>query len=234
MTDLEQRLQLIGVSRCFRSDAETVWAVRDVSLTARGGELLLISGASGSGKTTLLNVVAGLDEPQQGVVRVAGHDVTSLDDTGRVRLRAELVGVVFQDHRLIDEFTAAENVALVLEACGRASAAAFEEAERTLLRVGLAGLSDRRPEQLSGGQRQRVGIARALVGDRCVLLADEPTGSLDSKASLEIFALLRSLSDDGVLVVLCSHDPRAAGFADRHFTMVDGSMEPQVGAGADA
>jgi putative ABC transport system ATP-binding protein len=206
------------------SAVETVWAVRDVSLTARGGEFILISGASGSGKTTLLNLIAGLDRPEQGVVRVAGIDVTSLDDTGRALLRLERVGVVFQEHRLIEEFTAVENVALPLEARGVGTGIALERAAEALLRVGLDRLGARRPDQLSGGQRQRVGIARALVGGRRVLLADEPTGSLDSKTSLEIFGLFRELCDQGVLVVLCSHDPRSASFVDRHVEMVDGEL----------
>jgi ABC-type lipoprotein export system ATPase subunit len=150
--------------------------------------------------------------------------VTSLDDTGRALLRLERVGIVFQEHRLIDEFTAAENVALPLEARGVATTEALERAAQALMRVGLDRLEARRPDQLSGGQRQRVGIAGALVGGRRVLLADEPTGSLDSKTSLEIFALFRALCDDGVLVVLCSHDPRSASFADRHVEMIDGQL----------
>jgi putative ABC transport system ATP-binding protein len=224
--DDERRLEASGVTRSFVSKAETVWAVRDVSLTARPGELVLVSGASGSGKSTLVNLIAGLDRPDCGRITVAGIDVTALDEAGRTRLRLEQVGVVFQEHRLIDEFTAAENVALPLQARGVPAVEALREAAGLLARVGLAGLERRRPYQLSGGQRQRVGIARALAGDRRVVLADEPTGSLDSATSLEVFSLLRRLCDEGVLVVLCSHDLGARAFADHHLEMVDGTLSP--------
>jgi putative ABC transport system ATP-binding protein len=220
----ERRLEVTGVSRSFVSAAETVWAVRDVSLTAEAGDLVLVSGASGSGKSTLVNLIAGLDRPDSGRIVVAGTDVTQLDEAGATRLRLEQVGVVFQEHRLIEEFTAAENVALPLQARGAPQRDALAQAAGLLGRVGLDGLERRRPDQLSGGQRQRVGIARALAGERTVILADEPTGSLDSATSLEVFGVLRELCDQGVLVVLCSHDPRAAGFADRRFEMVDGAL----------
>lgn len=219
-------LEVVEVSRSFVSAVETVWAVRDVSLTADAGELVLVSGASGSGKSTLVNLIAGLDRPDSGRIVVAGIDVTELDEAGATKLRLERVGVVFQEHRLIEEFTAAENVALPLQARGAPQRDALAEAAELLGRVGLEGFGHRRPDQLSGGQRQRVGIARALAGDRRVILADEPTGSLDSATSLEVFGLLRELCDQGVLVVLCSHDPRSRAFADRHFEMVDGALSP--------
>jgi putative ABC transport system ATP-binding protein len=215
---------VIGVSRSFVSAVETVWAVRDVTLTADAGELVLVSGASGSGKSTLVNLIAGLDRPDCGRIAVAGTEVTDLDEAGRTTLRLEKVGVVFQEHRLIEEFTTAENVALPLQARGVAANDALDEAAGLLARVGLDGLERRRPDQLSGGQRQRVGIARALANDRRVILADEPTGSLDSTTSLEVFSLLRTLSDEGVLVVLCSHDPRSRAFADHHYEMADGEL----------
>jgi putative ABC transport system ATP-binding protein len=221
------------VSRSFVSEVETVRAVRDVTLTAHGGELVLISGSSGSGKSTLLNLIAGLDRSDSGRITVAGTEVTDLDEAGRTTLRLEKVGVVFQEHRLIDEFTAAENVALPLQARGVAVKGALAQASALLGRVGLKGLEQRRPDQLSGGQRQRVGIARALAGDRRVILADEPTGSLDSATSLEMFGLLRALCDGGVLVVLCSHDPRSGTFADRHFELVDGELRRHAPATAE-
>jgi ABC-type lipoprotein export system ATPase subunit len=220
----ERPLEVIGVSRSFVSAAETVWAVRNVSLAADAGELVLVSGASGSGKSTLVNLIAGLDRPDAGQIFVDGAEVTKLDEAGATRLRLERVGVVFQEHRLIEEFTAAENVALPLQARGATQRDALAEAARLLRRVGLDGFGHRRPDQLSGGQRQRVGIARALAGERCMILADEPTGSLDSATSLEVFELLRELCEHGLVVVLCSHDPRARRFADRHFEMVDGAL----------
>jgi putative ABC transport system ATP-binding protein len=222
----ERRLELTGVSRSFVSRVETVWAVRDVSLAADAGDLVLVSGASGSGKSTLVNLIAGLDRPDCGRITVAGTDVTELDEAGCTKLRLEKVGVIFQEHRLIEEFTAAENVALPLQARGLHAPDALAETAALLARVGLEGLERRRPDQLSGGQRQRVGIARALAGARRVILADEPTGSLDSATSLEVFSLLRTLCDEGVLVVLCSHDPRSRAFADYHFELVDGELSP--------
>lgn len=217
-------LSIANVSRSYSSHAETVWAVRDVSLTAGPGEFVCISGASGSGKSTLLNLIAGLDNADEGVIVVGGTEVGALSETQRARLRLETVGVVFQDHNLIEEFTAAENVSLPLEVLGVDGRQARQRAGEELSRVGLAGLDRRLPRQLSGGQRQRVGVARAVVGDRRVLLADEPTGALDSKNSRELFGLIRSLCDQGVLAVVCSHDAMCREFADTAYEMVDGAL----------
>ncbi len=211
--------------KAYRSAAETVWAARDVDFTARAGEFVCVYGASGSGKSTLLNLLAGLDLADSGEVRVGGVDVTAADEAQRASLRLRTVGVVFQEHNLIEEFTAAENVALPLEAAGLSVAEARGQALDQLSRVGLAGLEDRFPWQLSGGQRQRVGVARALTGQRSVLLADEPTGALDSAATKELFELFRNLCDDGVLAVICSHDPRCRDFADTVYEVVDGRLE---------
>ena len=185
---------------------------------------MCVFGASGSGKTTLLNLLAGLDLPDSGEVQVGGVNVGGLDESGRARLRLRTLGVVFQDYNLLEEFTAAENVALPLEAAGADAGPARDEAFGQLARVGLAGLEARYPHQLSGGQRQRVGIARALTGQRAILLADEPTGSLDSAATAELFALIRTLCDDGLLAVVCSHDPECRRFADTVYEMTDGRL----------
>jgi putative ABC transport system ATP-binding protein len=201
--------------------------VRDVTFTAAAGEFVCVFGASGSGKSTLLNLLAGLDSPDMGRLEVGGHDLGALDETGRARLRLETVGVIFQDHNLVDEFTARENAALPLEIRGVRRAEAFEAADAELRRVGLEGLEDRRPRQMSGGQQQRVGIARALVGDRRVLLADEPTGALDSGNSRALFELIRHLCDQGTLAVVCSHDALCQEFADTVYEMVDGQMHPR-------
>lgn len=232
MTPADALLVVAGVTRSFVSPVETVWAVRDASLTADAGQLVLISGSSGSGKSTLLNLMAGLDDPDAGEITIAGLNVGDLDQDGRATLRRTTVGVVFQEHQLIEEFTAAENVALVLEATGVPPAEARERAEFELSRVGLDGLADRLPAQLSGGQRQRVGVARALIGDRRVILADEPTGALDSRTSGELFSLLRRLCDDGLLVVVCSHDPGARDHADAWYEMRDGHPELESAAAA--
>lgn len=218
------RLLLDGVSRSFVSGAETVWAVRGADLRACAGEFVCLFGASGSGKTTLLNLIAGLDTPSAGSVLVGSVDVGRLSEDQRARLRLETVGVVFQEHNLVEEFTAAENVALPLEVLGIRYQEAVGRAHAQLERVGLAGLESRLPSELSGGQRQRVGIARALVGDRQLLLADEPTGALDSKNSRSLFALLRELCNQGTLAVVCSHDPMCREYADTVYEMTDGQL----------
>ncbi|WP_433062787.1 ABC transporter ATP-binding protein [Dactylosporangium sp. CS-033363] len=217
-------LDVAGVSRRFVLPAETIWAVREASLTAYPGEFIAVFGASGSGMSTLLNLIAGLDAPDEGRILVGPVEVGRLDEAGRARLRLATVGVVFQDHNLIEEFTALENVALPLEVLGTPRAEAARLAEVELRRVGLAGMGSRTADQFSGGQRQRIGIARALVGDRRILLADEPTGALDSKNSRALFELLRALCDQGALVVVCSHDLMTHEFADRVFEMVDGRL----------
>jgi ABC-type lipoprotein export system ATPase subunit len=153
---------------------------------------------------------------------VDSREIARLDEKERAWLRLQTVGVVFQEYNLIEEFTALENVALPLEAQGASSEDAFTQAAGELARVGLAGLGKRLPGELSGGQRQRVGIARALTGERRILLADEPTGSLDSQATLDLFKLVRALCDGGTLAVVCSHDPRCQEFADVVYEMADG------------
>lgn len=212
------------VSRSFVTRAATVRAVREVSLTARPGQFLCLHGPSGSGKTTLLNLIAGLDAPDTGEIRIGGVALGGLGASARARLRLETVGVVFRQDRLIEEFTALENVALPLEARGVGSATAFRKARGLLERVGLGEAAGRLPRRLTGGQRQRVGIARALAGDRRVLLADDPTGALDPAAAREVFALVRQLCGQGVLAVVCSPDPRCREYADAVAELVDGRL----------
>ncbi|MBA3310898.1 MAG: ABC transporter ATP-binding protein [Nocardioidaceae bacterium] len=217
-------LSLRGVSRSFVSSGETVSAVQDVSLAADAGEMVCVFGASGSGKTTLLNLIAGLDTADSGTVHIADVEVGSLTESERARHRLETVGVVFQEHQLIDEFTARENVALPLEVRGLPVGKAARQADIELERVGIRHLADRMPSQMSGGQRQRVGIARALAGQRRVLLADEPTGALDSTNSRALFALIRDLCRQGTLAVVCSHDAMCREFADTVYEMIDGQL----------
>lgn len=213
-----------GACRAYRSAVEVVWAAREVDLTVRPGDFVCIHGVSGSGKSTLVNLLAGLEVADSGSVRVAGSELTTATEQERSQLRLTRVGVVFQDHNLIEEFTALENVSLPLEARGVPLSEAQAEAGAWLGKVGLAGLESRLPTQLSGGQRQRVGIARALVGGRSVLLADEPTGALDSTATLELFRLIRELCDGGLLAVVCSHDVRCRTMADSVYEVVDGRL----------
>ncbi len=213
-----------AVCRLYVSEAETVRAVDEVDMVATAGEFLCLFGHSGSGKTTLLNLLAGLDLPTSGRVVVEGRATSDLSEDDRVRLRRETIGMVHQTDFLIEEFTAAENVALPLEASGLPVRAAVQEAELLLARVGLAGYEERLPRQLSGGQRQRVGIARALTGGRRVLLADEPTGALDSRNAEAIYGLFRDLCAGGTLVIVASHDPMCRDHATRLLEMNDGKF----------
>lgn len=201
-----------------------MWAVREVDFVAHPGEFVCIFGASGSGKSTLLHLLAGLDLADSGEIQIGDLSVTDADEKLRAQLRLRTVGMVFQDHNLIEEFTAVENVALPLEASGVDAMPARDEAVWQLDRVGLSGLEDRLPRQLSGGQRQRVGVARALTGRRSILLGDEPTGSLDSASTLGLFSLFRCLCDEGTLAIICSHDPRCQEFANTVYEVVDGRL----------
>jgi putative ABC transport system ATP-binding protein len=228
VTALEHESKLPSVcasnlSCIFANVVETVRAVDDVSLTAHSGDFVLITGASGSGKSTLLSLLSGIREPDHGSVQVDGQQLAGLSNEARSRIRLRSIGVVFQDDNLIQEFTAAENVSFPLELMGWSSGISAEVGH-WLERVDLSGLEDRLPAELSGGQRQRVGIARALVGSRSVLMADEPTGALDTANSLSLYRLLRDLADEGATVVMASHDPAAREYATRHLAMMDGRV----------
>lgn len=217
-----------GVELRFTSGPETVTALDGVTVSFHHGELVAVMGASGSGKTSLLNVVAGLEVPDAGQVLVGEDDLASLSEDARADLRLHEIGLVFQDDNLLPVLTARENVALPLRARGWNAAAAVAEADEWLRRVGLRGMGHRRPDQLSGGQRQRVGIARAVAGGRAVLLADEPTGALDSATTRDVLALLRQVADDGVCVVVVSHDDVVRRYADHTWVMSDGQLERHV------
>lgn len=215
---------LKDVTLSYRSNVETVTALETVTLRVLAGEFVAVFGASGSGKTTLLNVIAGLQVPDSGDVQVGEHEVQHLTESERAQMRLVDVGVVFQDDNLIPEFSALENVMLPLRARGWSATAAVELAQEYLVKVGLDGLGRRMPAQLSGGQKQRVGIARALVGGRRVLLADEPTGALDSETSRAVFELLGELAEQGVAVVVATHDPLVLEYAGRIVTVRDGQV----------
>ncbi|MEV0615587.1 ABC transporter ATP-binding protein [Nonomuraea sp. NPDC050404] len=197
-----------------------VHALRGVSLEVGAGELVAVMGPSGSGKSTLLNLAGGLDRPTAGSVTIEGRDLAGVKDLAA--LRRTRVGYVFQDLNLIPSLTAAENVMLPRELDGVRTGKARDEALAVLEEVGAAEVADRFPEELSGGQRQRVAIARALVGERRLLLADEPTGALDTATGDEILQLLRARCDDGAAVLLVTHEPRYAGWADRVIYLRDG------------
>ena len=221
-------LQLSAVSRVHGSGDAAVHALREVDLTVAAGELVAVMGPSGSGKSTLLNVAGGLDRVDSGTVAVEGVALTSLDATGLAGLRRRSVGYVFQDLNLIPSLTAAENVALPRELDGIATRTAHTEAVAALDEVDLAHLAGSYPDQLSGGQRQRVAIARALIGPRRLVLADEPTGALDSVTGEAILKLLRAHCDAGAAAVVVTHDSRLAGWADRIVTLRDGLLRSQA------
>ncbi len=213
--------EAVGVT--FGEGATRVEALRGVSLAVPRGRLVAIMGASGSGKSTLLHLLAGLLRPTAGRVRVDGQDLGALDDDGLTRLRRRRIGLVFQAFHLLGVLTARENVALPLLLEGLPRATALPRADGVLAEVGLAARAEHLPSALSGGEQQRVAIARALVAEPALLLADEPTGNLDSARGAEILGLLRDLvKRRGRTLVMVTHDERAAAVADEVVRLADG------------
>jgi putative ABC transport system ATP-binding protein len=223
-------LELRDVTRVHGSGPTAVHALVGVSLRVRPGELLSVMGPSGSGKSTLLQLAGGLDEPTGGTVVVAGVDLGTQGRAGRAAVRRRHVGYVFQDFNLIPALTAAENVALPRELDGVKTRQARAEALAALGEVGVDDLAGRFPDELSGGQRQRVAVARALVGPRSLLLADEPTGALDSHAGEAVLKLIRARCDAGAAGVLVTHEARHAAWADRIVFLRDGHIVDDTGA----
>ncbi len=223
-------LQLRDVTRIHGSGDTEVHALRNISFAAYAGELVAVMGPSGSGKSTLLTLAGGLDTPTSGTVHIEGRDLGSLGQSGRARLRRTSLGYVFQDFNLIPALTAAENVALPLELDGSGAGVARRAAHAALAEVGIEDLADRFPDEMSGGQQQRVAIARAVVGDRRLILADEPTGALDTDTGEEILRLLRARCDAGAAGVLVTHEARHAAWADRVVFLRDGVVVDQTGA----
>jgi putative ABC transport system ATP-binding protein len=228
MTD--DLLELREVTRVHGSGPAAVRALDGVSLRVRPGELLGVMGPSGSGKSTLLQLAGGLDEPTGGSVVVAGVDLATQSRAGRAAVRRRHIGYVFQDLNLIAALTALENVALPRELDGVRAKQARADARAALHEVGVDDLADRFPDELSGGQRQRVAIARALVGSRRLLLADEPTGALDSHAGEAVLRLIRARCDAGAAGVLVTHEARHAAWADRIVFLRDGRVVDDTGA----
>jgi putative ABC transport system ATP-binding protein len=215
-------LALREVHRVHGSGETAVHALRGVTLTVDEGELVAVMGPSGSGKSTLLNLAGGLDRPTRGEVAVDGTVLGRCSRRALAALRRRRVGYVFQDLNLLPSLTAAENVALPLELDGLGTRLAWRRALAALSDVGLDGYGPRFPDELSGGQQQRVAIARALIGQRRLLLADEPTGALDSQTGEAVLRLLRSKVDGGAAGVLVTHEARHAGWADRVAFLRDG------------
>ncbi|KRB76297.1 macrolide ABC transporter ATP-binding protein [Nocardioides sp. Root190] len=223
-------LRLSDVTRVHGTGPHQVHALRGISFTAYAGELVAVMGPSGSGKSTLLTIAGGLDQPTSGSVAVEGTDLTTLSLDARARMRRTSIGYVFQGFNLIPALTAAENVALPRELDGVSARQARAEARKALEEVGIAELADRFPDDMSGGQQQRVAIARAVVGDRRLVLADEPTGALDTETGEEILRLLRARCDAGAAGVLVTHEARHAAWADRVVFLRDGVVVDETGA----
>lgn len=215
-------LELDAVERTLGTGASATQALRGVSLSVAAGELVAVMGPSGSGKTTLLTLAGGLDTADRGRVLVDGTDLGGLSRRGLAARRRRSIGFVFQELNLVPGLTAVENTGLPLELDGRGVRAARRGALEALGTVGIAELADRFPDDLSGGQQQRVAIARALVGDRRLLLADEPTGALDTATGDAVLRLLRERCDAGVAVLLVTHEARHAAWADRVVFLRDG------------
>jgi len=217
-------VDLDGVSRSFGEGHTRVVALQPTDVEVSAGEFLAIMGPSGSGKTTLLSLIGGLDRPTAGRVLVDGLDVGAMRAPELAVLRRRTVGYVFQDLNLLPALTAQENVSLPLELDGRSARDARRQASAMLRALGLDGLDERFPDDLSGGEQQRVAIARAMIGRRKILLADEPTGALDSITGESVMRLLRRHCDDGGTVILVTHDAAHAAWADRVIFLRDGRL----------
>ena len=215
------------LSKRYGQGDARVEALRDVSLEIGEGRLTAIMGPSGSGKSTLMHILAGLDQPSEGTVSIAGVEISSMSDAELTKLRRQHIGFVFQFYNLLPMLTAQENVLLPLQIAGVKPDRAW--VEELLETVGIDGRRTHRPSELSGGQQQRVSIARALVTRPTVLFADEPTGNLDSNTSKDVLALLRQSVDEfGQTTVMVTHDPQAAALADRILFLADGRIAKEI------
>ena len=222
---MKTAIEAFGVRKTYRRGRTEVHAVAGVSLAIKAQEMVAIVGPSGSGKSTLLNLLGALDKPDAGEIVVAGVKLSQLDDAGRTRMRREKIGLIFQFFNLLPLLSARENVILPLLLAGVSRAEADKRAEELLGRVGLADRIEHSPEEMSGGEMQRVAVARALAPRPPILLADEPTGNLDSQSGADVLALLRSAArEQECAVIMVTHDPRAAAVTDRVLEFRDGRL----------
>ncbi len=226
-------IQLEKINRIFQVGDQQVRALNDVDLTISSGEYLSIMGPSGSGKSTLLNILGLLDQPSSGKYQLDGRDTTQMDDERLARIRGRKIGFVFQFFHLIGRLSAAENIELPLILAEEAPATRKPKVQEILHRVGLEDRANHRPDQLSGGQRQRVAIARATITRPDVLLADEPTGNLDSVSGTEVIQLMETLNDSGLTVLIVTHDPNVGDRAPRKIKMIDGAIVADTTKRAD-
>ena len=221
-------LQLRGITRDFKLGAQTVHVLKGIDLDISKNEYVALMGPSGSGKSTLMNLLGCLDTPTSGSYELNGTDVSSLNDNALAEIRNSEIGFVFQTFNLLPRSTALENVALPLVYAGLSKEERLARAAEVLEQVGLADRMDHRPNQLSGGQRQRVAVARALVNKPALILADEPTGNLDSKTSIEIMKLFDDIQAAGNTVVLVTHEEDIAQHAKRVIRLVDGNIDSDI------
>ena len=220
-------IELRGVTHEYLTAAGPFTALRDVSVAASRGEFLAVVGESGSGKSTLLALLAGIDRPTRGEVVIAGTKIHALAERELSAWRGRAIGIVFQFFQLLPTLTAAENVMLPMDFCGTYAADERRaRAESLLARLGVREQGDKLPSTLSGGQQQRVAVARALANAPVVLLADEPTGNLDSRTSASMLAIFRELAEDGQTIVMVTHERRAMQHASRLLTLADGRVVP--------
>ena len=217
-----------GLSKTYESDGASLHALRDVQLVVAPGEFVAVMGPSGCGKTTLLNIIAGLDDPTSGEVILAGSRMDELDERRRALVRRRQIGIVFQSYNLIGNLTAADNVELPALMAGLRPREVRQRRNDLFEALNLVGKEALAPSSLSGGEQQRVGLARALINRPAVLLADEPTGNLDSQSSREVAGILRGHSDEGQTILMVTHNPRIAGLADRIVIMNDGAISNEV------
>jgi putative ABC transport system ATP-binding protein len=228
--EMTAAVELRNVWKTYGSGPSEVEALRAIDLSVDGGQLVAVMGPSGSGKSTLLTIAGSLEEPTSGEVLVDGFPLSGLSRNDRARLRRRSIGYVFQEFNLLPGLTAAENVGLPLELDGVGLKTARKQAVAVLEELGLADRADRYPDDLAGGERQRVAIARAIVGERRLLLADEPTGALDSVNGEAVMRLLRTATKRGVAAVLVTHDAQLASWADRIVFLRDGRIIDQTAA----
>ncbi|MDI1433954.1 ABC transporter ATP-binding protein [Polyangium sorediatum] len=231
---MDPLIQIESITKVYWMGQIEVHALRNVSLEIGKGEMVAIMGASGSGKSTMLNVIGTLDRPTEGRYRLDGEDVGALDEVELAHLRNRKIGFVFQSFNLLPRDNALQNVELPMIYSGIRPSERRERARRALVRVGLAERIDHLPNQLSGGQQQRVAIARAIVNEPLLLLADEPTGALDSATTVQVMGLFRELHAQGMTVVVVTHDEAIAAYADRVITFKDGTLLSDVSRSVEA
>ncbi len=221
-------IKIENIKKVFRTEDVETWALREVSLEVKAGEFVAIMGPSGCGKSTLLNILGLLSSPTEGTYMLDGKDVSTLSESDRIKLRKGALGFVFQSFNLIDELNVSENIELPLLYMGVSAKDRKEAVKAVIDRVAMGHRAKHFPAQLSGGQQQRVAIARAVISNPKLILADEPTGNLDSKNGREVMELLKELHREGTTIVMVTHSQRDASYADRVVNLFDGQIVNEV------